>query len=359
MSIDDTELVDRIYEAAVIPELWPSVLQDFAATAASNWAVLLTRRHDAWIGWRTSPNIEQRANAYLRSERAAESVTTARLFALARPGFIAEHEAFTEEEYRRDPFGQWAISLGFDHTAATGIIAPTGEAAVIQVAREGRRYSADEFTRLDALRPHFARAAFLAARWKLERLRIAAEALALIGLPAIILDASCRAVLANRLVEGVPEVVWLPRDMVGFHERAATAALRVAVAAAAAQTVGGSRSLAIRGGEVGRPLVAHVLPLRGEAQALFDGGHALMVLAPVGDDRPVDGALIQGLFDLTAAESQVAAGVARGWNIDAIARHQGVGRETVRSQLRSVLAKTGTARQAELAAKLAPLKAPL
>jgi DNA-binding CsgD family transcriptional regulator len=360
VSIDDLELVDRIYEAAVVPELWPSVLEGFAARTGNDWAVMLTRRHDAWVGWRASPNIEQRANAYLKSERAGRSQTTARLFAIARPGFIAEHEAFTGDEYRADPFGQWATSLGFHHMAATGILVPSGEAAVIQVARErgSSRYSSEGLLRLDGFRPHLARAAFLAARWKMERLRVAAEALALIGLPAVVVDADCRAVLANRLIENVSEVVWLPKDVVGFKDRAASAALR---SAAAAATVGraASRSIAIRGGEGDRPLVAHLVPLHGDAQALFDGAYALLVLTPVGDSGSVDDVLIQGLFDLTAAESQIAAAVARGWNVDAIARHNGVSRETVRTQLRSVLAKTGTARQAELAAKLAPLKRPL
>ena len=42
--------------------------------------------------------------------------------------------------------------------------------------------------RLDALRPHIARSAFMAARLQLERARAASATLAALGLPALVLD---------------------------------------------------------------------------------------------------------------------------------------------------------------------------
>lgn len=357
---DESELIDRIYEAAVAPGLWPAVLTDLAASARSSWAVLLARRNDAWTGWRISPNVAQITDAYLRSASAMRSQTTARLLAFNRPGFLGEHEVFTDEEYEADAFGAWAKSHGFHHGAATGILAPSGETAIVQVTRRlgDPPFARQELDRLDAYRPHFARAALLAARWKLEKLGAAAEALGRLGLPAVVLDANCRAVLSNGLAERQPEVVWLPGNAIGFQDRGASVALRQAVAAAARQG-DAARSLPVQAEEGGTPLVVHLVPLRGDGRDLFDGGYVLLVLTPVGEDRQVDVSLVQGLFDLTAAESHVAAGVARGLSLDVIAARQGVSRETVRTQLRSVLAKTGTSRQAELAAKLARVRGPI
>ena len=62
--------------------------------------------------------------------------------------------------------------------------------------------------------------------------------------------------------------------------------------------------------------------------------------------------LVARAFDLTRAEARLAALVAAGTTPDGAARRLGVGRETVRSQLKAVFAKTGTHRQSELAALL-------
>jgi DNA-binding CsgD family transcriptional regulator len=61
-------------------------------------------------------------------------------------------------------------------------------------------------------------------------------------------------------------------------------------------------------------------------------------------------------FGLTAAEAKLAARLASGLGIDAAAASLGVSRETSRSQLKGVFAKTNTRRQAELAGLLARLR---
>jgi len=69
--------------------------------------------------------------------------------------------------------------------------------------------------------------------------------------------------------------------------------------------------------------------------------------------------LLTGLFDLTGAEVHVASGIATGGSVEEIAAARAVSRETVRTQLKSILAKTGTSRQVELALLLTgarPLK---
>lgn len=71
--------------------------------------------------------------------------------------------------------------------------------------------------------------------------------------------------------------------------------------------------------------------------------------APCAPDRVV----IQGLFDLTAAEARVASRVAEGLALDQIPERRGVALATMRSQVKSIFAKTGVGRQSQLAALLA------
>jgi len=56
---------------------------------------------------------------------------------------------------------------------------------------------------------------------------------------------------------------------------------------------------------------------------------------------------------LTPAEARIALGIARGDALAAIAKAHGISIATVRTQLKSVFAKTGTHRQAQLVALLA------
>jgi DNA-binding CsgD family transcriptional regulator len=68
--------------------------------------------------------------------------------------------------------------------------------------------------------------------------------------------------------------------------------------------------------------------------------------------------LIQSLFDLTAAEARVARGLVTGDTLPEIAAAGGVSHETVRSQLRGALTKTGCARQTQLVALLSGIMLP-
>lgn len=54
------------------------------------------------------------------------------------------------------------------------------------------------------------------------------------------------------------------------------------------------------------------------------------------------------LFDLTPAESRLATLLARGLSLSDVARAQNISQHTVRAQLKSIFAKTGVSRQAEL-----------
>ena len=67
--------------------------------------------------------------------------------------------------------------------------------------------------------------------------------------------------------------------------------------------------------------------------------------------------LLRTLFDLSPAEARLALGLVAGHTVDEYARLAGVGTATVRSQLHSIFAKTGTHRQAALVALLSKLPA--
>ena len=65
--------------------------------------------------------------------------------------------------------------------------------------------------------------------------------------------------------------------------------------------------------------------------------------------------LVAGLLSLTRAEAEIAISLCRGQSREEIARSRGVSQETVRGQLKSLYAKTGCNREAQLILLLQPL----
>lgn len=97
------------------------------------------------------------------------------------------------------------------------------------------------------------------------------------------------------------------------------------------------------------PLGSHSCPSHvGETKTLL----AMNELFPTG---AIPNLWLAQLFGLTPAESSVTNWLVSGRTIDEYAQDRGVSPATVRSQLKTVLAKTGMSRQAQLVAALARL----
>jgi DNA-binding CsgD family transcriptional regulator len=361
MTGSDETLVDLIYEAATDPDLWAEVIGLLAQEVDAAAGLIVMRRADAWIGWVGSgPFATEQTDSWL-ANRATSSQVTANLLSFQREGFVAEHEGFEDSEWLADPFmSEWCGPLGLHHCTATAITVPNRDLVVVQINRNAGkpRFDQQDIARLDVYRPHLARAGMLAARWRLERLRSATEAFATIGLPAAVLDASGKVLVANSLMEvAKAHFVWLPKDRIALIDPSANAMLRRAIAETMAPSAAIVRSIPSRG-RGNNPAIVHLIPTKGKARDLFGGGLAFLILTSISAPEAPDATLLQGLFDLTPAEARVARAIVRQKTIKTIAKELGISHETVRTQVKSVLAKTGCARQADLVAMLAYANVP-
>jgi len=79
---------------------------------------------------------------------------------------------------------------------------------------------------------------------------------------------------------------------------------------------------------------------------------ALLTIAPSTSVNFADPIFIGSMFDLTPAEAKITIALLEGGDLRSIAAAQRVSIETVRTQLKSVFAKTNTSRQSELIALL-------
>jgi DNA-binding CsgD family transcriptional regulator len=188
----------------------------------------------------------------------------------------------------------------------------------------------------------------------LESARAAVAALDLVGLPAAVLGRAARIIATNASFERIrPDLVREPRTQLQLADAAAHTQLSDALTCLSSRHARhGMRSipLAAAGGQP--PLILHLASLHG-ARDLFRDAVAILVVCPIVPKEAPSATVLQGLFNLTPAEARVARGVAQGHTVDRIAAGLGLSQETVRSQLKAVLAKTGAARNIDLAALLA------
>ena len=342
-------LTDLIYEAAVLPELWPSVLDQLADIAGAQGSVLITADLQAYR-WINSASLDQVMEDFASGGWARAGERTARLLGARHAGFVIEEDVYTPEELAEDVLiQQFLRPRGLGWGTATAFPLSTGDTLIFSIER---RFADGPVPRaatvaLDALRPHLGRAALLSARLKLERAHASVQTLEMLGLPAAILAGSGKLHYRNAGFAGlVPRVVRDQRERITLAHPGADALLADAIAARAGAS---ARSIAVPADNENPALVMHLLPMRGSAQDVFGGGTMLMVATPV-MPRPVPGTeLLSGLFDLTAAEARIARGIADGATIAILATQQNVSLETIRSQVKAIFAKTGVTRQVDLA----------
>ena len=99
-------------------------------------------------------------------------------------------------------------------------------------------------------------------------------------------------------------------------------------------------------------LIVRIVPVFGEAQAELDGATVVLILVDPLDCPEPSHDILEQVFGLTKSEARVASRLMCGASLQQIADNTGVTVGTVRTQMKSVFAKTHTHRQAELVALL-------
>ncbi|HEY0920734.1 helix-turn-helix transcriptional regulator [Devosia sp.] len=355
------DIVSEIYESAAFPPLWSSVLQRLMRLCDADAGVLHTV-NDAGIAHHATagPVAELYASASAR-ELIRRSVRVGRALTQSPAGFASDRDLATESELREDElYSRHLRPLGFHFAVGTVIAVPTGDLLVMGFLRgEDGPFDRHAVHRLNTYRRHIARAALVAHRLGLRAARTQAEALATIGIPGAVIDGAGRVLAANHEFEQLaPRVRFDAAGRLSLATKEADQLLHAALTAAAAGAAEEVNSIPLAGLEAAPPLVLHVVPVRGVANDIFRRAAALVVVTAVAMPKAPLREVLYGLFDLTPAEARVAAALVRGGSVESVAAATGVSTETVRTQLKSVMAKTGTNRQTELVLLLSGAQLP-
>ncbi|MCW5710716.1 helix-turn-helix transcriptional regulator [Shinella sp.] len=343
--------VDRIYEAALIPALWPSALQticDSTGSASSSIIVFDDTRRPRFTGTDLIRDVLHKldeVNAW------GTSVSMRMVQEAPPPCFLLDEDYFPADILDGDPLRRPLIlQHGMGAQIGTLFPLPTGEKVLITFERWKHAIRPDprQFAHLDSLRPHLARAGVIAARLGLERAEASVLALEAVGMPAAVINGDARVVASNSLLESMSHLfVSAAHGRLAIADPAAAILFREAIALNGSDQV--VRSIPVRLGEDGERYVVHLLPLRREARDIFTGAEILVVASSfeaTGSGVPLS--ILTSLFDLTPSEANLAKSLASGMTLRNAANRCGLTFGSARTYLERIYRKTGINSQSQL-----------
>jgi DNA-binding CsgD family transcriptional regulator len=345
-------LVERIYDAGVAEQAWGEVVPEIARLCGARSAVFLIREHDSGtlsfaeeFGMGTAYR-----SAYLGDLRhddlRLEDLIRHPLGTVRTDTMISRYGAYQTSRAYRELYSK----LGTEHALGAFIFSDGRRSVGLRVFRSRQEgpFGAREVALYEALLPHLARALRLRGLREREA-ETAAEAAAVLDLlpwglflldeaggleprnraGRLLLEQAGAALAAElRRIAGRAFLCWRSQ---GCRDCAALLAARLS------------------GAEGGDWLQAtlRILQPPGAARADASGTALVAVAGPQQDPEAASG-LLRALYGLTPAEQQVAGQVLCGLPPARAAERLGIAHETARSHLRSIFAKTGVSRQADL-----------
>lgn len=173
-----------------------------------------------------------------------------------------------------------------------------------------------------------------------------------LGLPILLVDGDASVHYANAAARTLMDgdgLVKAVNDILSAHHANDGHRLKSAIADTCAN--GAGRVVVLGSESGGQPLVVLLLPFHEETQS--ERGRALVL---VRSGKGMSDILINSLrqlFRLSPAEASIAVALGTGMDLNELAHQRGVKLNTLRSQVASIMAKTGTRRQAQLVALVA------
>jgi DNA-binding CsgD family transcriptional regulator len=349
-------IVDRIYEAAFVPEGWPKVLDALASLAGAATGQIIVFDDLRPIEFQATGLIWDSLSTFSRDGHWKDNRRIQHFQRNPFTGFVTAEAYFSQDFLDADrPFRE-SVKLGLRAQAGTMISLPTGELVVYAFERWERDgdFRGSDLDRFNRIHPHLARAGLIAARLGLEKAQAKVAALAAIGLPAAVMTQSGRVLATNDLLDALTST-FRPSAFGGMTIADAGADRLFQEARAAARDAEQPvvRSFPLAATEDRPALVVHVLPLVRAAYDLFAGGHVLVVATvPTSSALVPSPTILMGLFDLTPAEARLATALTAGKSLKAAAADSRVTFGTARTYLDRIYRKTGTNQQSQLVALL-------
>ncbi|WP_299643592.1 helix-turn-helix transcriptional regulator [Devosia sp.] len=356
-----TRVLDRLFDAALVPGLWPDALDQLAGSLGAVGAAVVPKSAEKQVkGFPTSQSVAHVMDAYVREGWYLHDLRGDRAWPrFARgAGVVLEHDLSSEEERNRLPYYQELFSAyGLPWWAAIGFKAE-GSQWGLPLFRDARRgpYEPRDFAAFADMGRHLGRIVTLASRFRqaLDARTLEFGSSARVNM--ITLDQNG---LALDISPGAAALVGT--DLCITHrrlrargqrqDRALQLAIAAAVQARTAASQANQRTVVILRSEL-PPLLLEVITLPGVARDVFTRAVAVVILRAADAPPAVSGQALGQAFGLTPAECRLALLVGAGRSLQQASVELQITLETARTVLKRIFMKVGVSRQAELAALL-------
>lgn len=367
-------LIEHIYDAAVEPLLWESVLGAVRSFVDGSAAALFSKDlqnqsgnlyyHDGSL---ESHYHERYFSEYVR----LDPLTTAQFFAqIGEP--VATSDLMPYDEFLATRiYREWAEPEGLVDCVVVALDKSAHSFATMGVFRHRRQGVADEGTRerLRIIAPHVRRAVLIGNVIDLKATEATnlTAAFDAVTSAVLLVDRSGRVVHANasahRMIS-MGEVMSAPNGRLLVSDAQADASLReVCDAAAEGDASMGTRGISIPLSSTnGGRYVAHVLSLTSGARRRAGTHYSAVAAIFIHRASAVTVAPPEAIakhFELTPSELRVLLAIVQADGVAETAALLGISEATVKTHLHRLFAKTGTNRQADLVRLIASYSNPL
>jgi DNA-binding CsgD family transcriptional regulator/PAS domain-containing protein len=369
-----SSLIGDIYDAALDPSLWTSVLAGCAQFVRGPAAALFCRDTA-----RKSCSAVYYAGLDARYKRLivdkcikADPLMMGQVFAkIGEP--VAITDIFRNDELQQArAYREWGQPQGLVDVLSVALDKSATSAALLMVFRHERDGRVDDEMRrrMRLIIPHVRRAVLIGLVIQLQTATAATFADILDGISAgmFLVDASGRIIHANtsgHALLGQGSVLRAADGKLAANDAGAEQALHEVFRAAGSRDVLvgvkgiGGVPLTARDGE---RYIAHVLPLTSGARRKAGTSYAAIAALFVHKaalEAPSPPEVIAKTYKLTPSELRVLLGIVQLGSVPETAATLGLGKATVRTHLLRLYAKTGTGHQAELVKLVAGFTNPL
>jgi DNA-binding CsgD family transcriptional regulator/PAS domain-containing protein len=367
-------LIGNIYDAALDPTLWPSVLEITCGYIEGVTAVLVSQDSaqlsaQFHFSWGDNPEYTKSYNeTYIKLNPALlPFILHSKLEDVIVLSDVIPYDEFLASRF----YKEWAKPQGYSDTVHATLEKSLTSYAAVAVARHERQGLVDDRARrrMRLLAPHFRRAVAIGKTIDMRQVEAAAFADTLDGLAAamFLVDAAGRVVRANAaahvmLAQGSPLLLSAGK-LAAVDVEAGRVLHDVFISAERGDDTVGAKGIAVplTAGD-GERFVAHVLPLTAGARRMAGREYSAVAAVFVRKaqlDPPHPIAVLADAFKLTPAELRVLMAIVQIGGIPEVAPVLGISETTVKTHLQHVFEKTGTNRQADLVKLVAGYMSPL
>ena len=358
-----SQLVGAIYDADLDAARWAALTSQAAAVFDSpSFSLQLhsTRSIDpVLLG--LSANFDAKASADYQARFFAHDMYVRHAFANGLDGAYLSQQAIAPADLVHTEFyTDWGRRIGVSHVLGGGALFGEDRVALLAVHRplEARMFDEADRQCLALLLPHVGRALHIAGKlggWQAGE-QAKAAALERLQVGAVVVAADGAILWHNPPAERIfqqGDAMLATGGRLSSHRHADTLRrmiLESAVPNPQAAPPGGVLTLP----RPGRPALSLLVGPLDRAYPGAGGAapSAIVFLHdPQGQPRP-DEAVLTALYGLTIGEARLAAALVSGERLQDFAERHALALATVKSHLRQVLAKTGTARQVDMVALL-------